>query len=54
MFQYLIIQNDIPPFYTNYYEYDNHYQKGMTVINLLANKYTNNGIDWFNINEDHL
>ena len=51
---YLITHHNFEPFYTNWFEYPNHYLEGMTVFNLLDNTYTTNGIDWKEITEDHL
>lgn len=52
-YRYLINDNNKVN-YTNYYDYKNHYIEGMTVIDLENNQYTSNGIDWVEIDEDHL
>jgi len=43
-------------FYTNWFDKDNHFnaELNMVVFNLLSHKYTSNGIDWMDIDEDHL
>jgi hypothetical protein len=51
---YLITQSPYEPFIPQYYEYENHYVKGMIVYNLLNKKYTTDGINWINISFDHL
>lgn len=43
---YLIIQHR-EPFYSDAFEF----QKGMVVINLINQTYTNNGVDWYNVDE---
>jgi len=54
--KYLIYTNDFPPFFTDYYEYNNHYNPDieMKVFDLINKKYTEDGISWKNIETDHL
>jgi len=54
--KYLIITNDGEPFYTNWFEAENHFniEVGMVVIDLVNSLYTNNGTHWEPIEEDHL
>lgn len=48
----VIYQNQA--FLTDWYSYENVYQEGMTVINTATRSITFNGLDWFEITEDHL
>jgi hypothetical protein len=41
-------------FFSNYYDFNNHYLPGNIVINLLSNKITFDGVNWQEIEEDHL
>jgi hypothetical protein len=52
--RYLITSDTNPPFLTKWYEYENHYTEGMTIYDFGHNKYTTNGIDWHDIDIDHL
>ena len=50
---YLIIdKNEV--FYTQWYQYENHYVEGMIIIDLASNLYTVDGKIWFDIEMDHL
>lgn len=49
---YLDYRND--PFYTNWFDYESHFEEGMMVFDLSEKTWTRNGIDWMNIAEDHL
>ena len=51
---YLIILDDHKPFYTNWFDAENNFVDGMVVFNLLSDKYTTNGKDWYDIEQDHL
>jgi hypothetical protein len=53
---YLIVTNNNEPFYTNWFDPENHFIKDveMVVFNLLTHKYTTNGKDWYDIMQDHL
>lgn len=51
---YLILPYVGPPFYTNWYDFENNYVEGMTVFNLLLHRYTFDGQTWFDIEQDHL
>ena len=50
---YLIVYNG-EAFYTNWFDKENNYVKGMVVVNLLSHQYTINGGDWFEVQEDSL
>lgn len=50
---YLIIYEG-KAFYTNWYEHENHYQPGMIVINLLSHEFSDDGISFEPIEQDHL
>lgn len=51
---YLIIDPSNTPFYTNWFDPENHFIQGMIVINLLKGQYSINGFFWLNIEEDFL
>lgn len=53
---YLITTIDSEPFFTNWFDAENHFNAdiGMIVYNLLSGKYTKDGINWNIIEEDHL
>lgn len=53
---YLITTNCHPPFFTNYYDYENHYSEDseMVVYDLHKCLYTEDGITWKEIEQDHL
>lgn len=50
---YLILFED-KVFATNWFDAENNFVNGMTVINIAAGKYTMNGTTWFDIEQDHL
>lgn len=50
---YLILYNN-SAFYTNWFDAENNYLEGMTVFNLISDKYTVDGKTWLKISEDHL
>ncbi len=50
---YLILR-DGEAFYTNWFDYENNYNDGMVVFNLLTDTYTTDGINWKEIEQDHL
>ena len=52
--RYLIIAPEHDPFYSKWYEYENHYVDGMIVADLEFDMFTANGKDWIEIEEDHL
>lgn len=52
--RYLIINPDSNVFSTNWFDAENHYEFGSTVINLATGLYTINGKDWYEVEEDHL
>lgn len=51
---YLVIPKTGPAFYTNWYDYENNYVEGMTIIDLYAHKISNDGKKWEAIEEDSL
>jgi hypothetical protein len=56
MYKFLItsVDGNIKPSFTNYYSYENNYEQGMIVYDLFKGEYTLDGINWFEIMEDHL
>ena len=53
--QYLIIPpGPEKPFYTNWFEPENHFSAGMLVIDLLWDHFTDDGVNWLPIQFDHL
>lgn len=44
--KYLIIPVDSHPFFTDLFEYENYYQKGMIVFNMNTFELTKDGIQW--------
>ena len=51
--RYIILTKD-HLFYTKWFNYENHWQEGMTVIDLTGDAYTTNGKEWQEIEFDHL
>ncbi len=56
MYKYLIITNENKPFFTNYFDYENNFNDeiNMVVFDLFHHIYTTDGINWKEIEEDHL
>lgn len=54
--RYLIITSRNEPFLTDWFEHENHYDPEiyMLVFDLLKNKYTKDGVNWIEIEQDHL
>lgn len=53
--QYLIIFADGSlPCSTNWWTFENNYNEGDKVFDIINATYTLNGADWFDIEEDHL
>jgi hypothetical protein len=54
--KYLITTNVQPPFYTEWFDPDNHFnaEVGMIVYDLDADQYTTDGVTWKEIEWDHL
>lgn len=52
--QYLIITKLYPPFYTKWFDKENHFVDGMLVIDLFIGSYTTDGENWHTIQMDHL
>jgi hypothetical protein len=50
--RYLIITDIV--FYTKYYDYENNYCEGMIVVDTFKYKYTKDGINWMDVELDHL
>ena len=40
--------------YTNWYDKENNYMDSMTIVNLLSDKYTTDGENWEDVEEDSL
>ena len=53
--RYLIITKDSQPFYTQWYEYENHYHNKIEMIFDTVNlQHTFDGINWVDTILDHL
>ena len=54
--RYLITTNSHKPFFSRRFEYENHFNDkvGMVVYDLVEDKYTTDGIHWYNIEVDSL
>lgn len=52
--QYLITSKDSEPFFTKWFEADNHFTEAMIVYDLINHCYTTDGITWLKIESDHL
>jgi len=54
--RYLIISDGHEPFLTKWYEYENHFnpETNMVVYDLMLDKYTTDGMNWKDIDIDHL
>lgn len=54
--RYLITTKNEPPFLTKWFEPDNHFnhELGMIAYDLSENTYTIDGINWLEIEIDHL
>lgn len=50
---YLVTSKYFEPFFTNWFDIENHYAAGMIVYNLLNGKYYD-GIEWRDTKQDHL
>ena len=51
--KYLIIYEQAA-FYTNWYDYENHYEQGMIIIDRACDMITYDGENWHEIEDDHL
>jgi len=51
--RYLILING-EAFYTNWYDYKNHYVEGMTVFDLSSHSFSTDGWNFIKIKEDNL
>ena len=54
--RYLITTNNNTPFFTEWFDVENHFNKDvdMAVYDLSENRYTTDGVNWNRIMEDHL
>lgn len=52
--QYLIIQPGQPPFYDAWFTPENIFVDGMTVIDLINQVYMVDGVNWIEIEYNHL
>ena len=54
--RYLITCDVMQPFLTHWFDAENNFNAdvNMVVYDLFSFKYTNNGVDWFEIQEDNL
>ena len=52
---YLIVTKDNKPFYTRYYQYENHYNENILVIfDIFGFQHTYDGINWIDTILDNL
>lgn len=49
-----LITGNFQPFFTNWFDKENHYRDGMIVYDLINFKYTEDGDNWIAIPVDHL
>lgn len=52
--KYLIYIPGSEPFFTNWFEAENHFVEGMAVFNVHQYVYTTDGVNWHRITEDKL
>jgi hypothetical protein len=54
--RYLITSFSEKPFFTDYYEFENHFNPDieMVIYDLISEKYTMDGENWYEIDRDHL
>lgn len=52
--RYLITHPENEPFITEWYDYENNYEKGMVIYDLVKFYFTTDGKTWKEINQDHL
>lgn len=54
--RYLVTTENYAPFLTDHFEPEHHFNKGygMVVYDLSISKYTTDGINWLEIQMDHL
>ena len=54
MYRYLVTILHEDPFFTDNFDVKNHFVSSMTVYDLKEGVYTNDGINWFQVEVDHL
>lgn len=56
MKRYLITGDNFAPFYSDYFNYENHYNSelNMIIYDLQYDRYSTDGVHWLNIASDHL
>lgn len=52
--RYLVTFESETPFFTHYFDAENHFAVGLVVYDLLEAKYTVDGTTWLDINITHL
>lgn len=52
--RYLIINKKEGSFYSDHWDYENLHIKGSIVVDLYKHKITFNGMDWFEVEDNHL
>ena len=52
--RYLVYVPGTEPFFTNWFEHENHFVDGMVVFDTTCDKYTIDGQNWFEIEHDKL
>lgn len=54
--RYTVILQDKTVFHTDWYDYENNWspEHHFMIINNISNQYSTNGLDWADIEEDHL
>ncbi|MCB0541932.1 MAG: hypothetical protein KDC70_00355 [Saprospiraceae bacterium] len=52
--RYLVTTNTDTPFYTAWFDPENHWSEGMVVYDLIGGTYTTDGYIWLEIEKDAL
>jgi hypothetical protein len=52
--RYLVTMPDNEPFFTEWFDTENHFAETMVVYDLAKGLYTTDGVTWEEIQEDHL
>ena len=52
--RYIIFFDGQPPFYTKYFDDEEIFRLGMTVIDMNTDHYTTDGVEWVKIEVGHL
>ena len=52
--RYLVIIPNQTPTYSQWFDAENHFEDGMTIFDLINDVYTTDGVNWQEIEFDHL